>query len=337
MVIVNEAFSKSSSTLSNIRLHGITSSYFKRLLLDKLGLDHPIQRTSEAWARKLPDMKMLVALLFGEFLSPRHRYWGYCDMDMVWGNVSRFAHWFQGDFPVVKTNPSVHGPAQFFVNEERFIRLYLNEKYVNTTLYLSLLKNEMNYNLDEIGMWTGDRTNFRLSLHQVLEQYLADHHLRWNGAGAGVEELQFHDGPGLPQGFVFMDEDSALHQEWSTCPVLWDRGSLRLVGAMELYPAGREILIFHRPRKHLFDKKPSPELKQAIIDDMIVNGYLLPIWSPIVTRRAAEFEKIRVRDGSVQMRFNDRVCNHTGAHIDQDSNLRVALVAWKGLICAKVE
>lgn len=102
-------------------LQAVTVADFKDRLLSKLGVDLPMNRTSEAWARKLPDMKMLAAHLFPEHLSARHRFWGYADLDLVWGNFSRFAHWFSGAYKLVKTHAYPHGPAQFFANERRFI------------------------------------------------------------------------------------------------------------------------------------------------------------------------------------------------------------------------
>jgi hypothetical protein len=33
--------------------------------------------------------------------NKRFQYWGYVDMDLVWGNFSRFAHLFQGDYAVI--------------------------------------------------------------------------------------------------------------------------------------------------------------------------------------------------------------------------------------------
>ena len=343
LVAANKELSKSMSALSNIRLHGITVTDFKRILHDKLGIDHPIQHTSEAWARKLPDMKMLAALLFGEFIAPRHRFWGFCDLDVVWGNVSRFAHWFQGDFPVVKTSPVAHGPAHFFAKKKSLIRLYLNEKYVNTTLYLSLLKQELYYNFDEIGKFTSDISNSRYSLDEVLNKYLNNNHFRWNGYGAGLEELKHRENPrggdpienGHPHGVVFVDEHMALHIKSSMGPVTWMQGTLKIVFATDLYPAGREIMMFHRPRMQIFETKLKSEIKRDIIDDMIIHGYLLPIWSPIFTRHATHFENARARDAGVQMRFKHQACNFT--EDGRYANFQAALVTWKKLICAKMD
>ena len=335
LTVVEEVMHEAAPDLSNVKVHGVSLRDFKGLLRTKLGLEHPMQNASETWARKLPDMKMLSALLFGQFLTPRHRYWGYCDMDVIWGNVSRFAHWFQGDFPAVKTNPTVHGPAQFFANEDRFIRLYLNEKYVNTTLYLSLLTHETNYNLDEVGMWTGDRTNYRLAIHWVMAKYFRRHKLRWNGEGAGLEEIEWARHNRCPRGFVFMDEDSALHKDWSVGPVLWSRGSLRLVCGSELYPAGREVMLFHRPRRYVFAKKPSQELKRAILDDMLRNGFLLPIWTPVGTSLTKEYEAIRMYDRRVAARFQSKACNQSeGDNTTEMMALTAALRAWQTNVLA---
>jgi hypothetical protein len=107
--------------IRNVLLQVVTVSEFKSLLKRMLNIDHPMTHTTEAWARKLPEFKMLVAYLFPERLEPRHRFWGYADLDLVWGDLSRYSPWFSGRYSVVKTHEYPHGPAQFFANERRFI------------------------------------------------------------------------------------------------------------------------------------------------------------------------------------------------------------------------
>ena len=314
---------------SNVRVHGVALQDFKRLVHRKLGVDLPLNATSMLWARKLPEMKMLSALLFNELLTPRHRYWGYFDLDLVWGNVSRFAHWFQGDFLAVKTQYWAHGPAHFLANDERMIRLYFNEQYVNTSLFLSLLTNVTNFNLDEVGMYTPDRTNHKLAIHWVLKRFLRDHDMEWNGHDEG---WTWPLGPKCPRGFVFLDEEMVLRKECSLGPALWMRGSLRLVEPTEHHPAGREIMFFHRPRRFLFSKRPSAELKSSIVADMLKYGFLLPTWSPLVTHNDSEYKGIRPRDYNLRRLLKDKVCNRT-VPTTGDRDLYAASETWKGTVC----
>jgi hypothetical protein len=52
--------------LLNIKVVPITVAEFKATVKAKLDIDHPMQETSEEWARKLPDFKPVVAHLFRE-------------------------------------------------------------------------------------------------------------------------------------------------------------------------------------------------------------------------------------------------------------------------------
>ena len=49
------------------------------------------------WYYKLCDYKPTLAYLYPELLDEKeYKYWGYGDMDIIWGNFSRFAGLFQG-------------------------------------------------------------------------------------------------------------------------------------------------------------------------------------------------------------------------------------------------
>jgi len=48
------------------------------------------------WYYKMCDYKPIIAYLFPEHTGPEYKYWGFADMDVIWGNFTRFAGWFQG-------------------------------------------------------------------------------------------------------------------------------------------------------------------------------------------------------------------------------------------------
>lgn len=60
---------------------------------DRLGIDVPF--TME-WYYKMCDYKPMIAHLFPEHSGSEYKYWGFVDMDVVWGNFTKFAGWFQG-------------------------------------------------------------------------------------------------------------------------------------------------------------------------------------------------------------------------------------------------
>ena len=80
--------------VENLNIHVVSISDFNKRIQEKLGLKSTI--TME-WYYKLCDFKPVLAYLYPEFASEdKYKYWGYGDMDVIWGNFSRFAHWFQG-------------------------------------------------------------------------------------------------------------------------------------------------------------------------------------------------------------------------------------------------
>lgn len=87
------------AALPNFRLEFISGNSFRELVVDKLGIR--IALTKE-WQTKVLDFKPTLAHLFPHLLSQRpYKYWGYSDIDLIWGNFSRFSGWFQGNIPFV--------------------------------------------------------------------------------------------------------------------------------------------------------------------------------------------------------------------------------------------
>lgn len=60
-------------------------SDFKERVREKLGIDYPgVRGNGKAW-----DMRSALGYLYEEELEEAE-YWGHCDFDVVWGNVSKF-------------------------------------------------------------------------------------------------------------------------------------------------------------------------------------------------------------------------------------------------------
>lgn len=81
----------------------------------KLGIDVVFD---QSWSYKMCDYKPTIAHLFSEYMDPKYKYWGFVDSDVIWGNFSRFAHWFQGRPFVISGWWRSTGAAQFFINED---------------------------------------------------------------------------------------------------------------------------------------------------------------------------------------------------------------------------
>lgn len=77
----------------NVHIIQQTFGQWGQRVKDRLGLDIP---WASDWFYKLNDYKPVVAYLYPEYVTSQHKYWGFADMDLIWGNISRFADWFQG-------------------------------------------------------------------------------------------------------------------------------------------------------------------------------------------------------------------------------------------------
>lgn len=105
---------KKRQNVENFYVITVTLEEFRERVKDRLGLDIPY---TYEWYYKMCDYKPVIGHLFPELIytqkssnggndtSP-YKYWGYGDMDLIWGNFSRFAHWFQGQpFVITGTRP----------------------------------------------------------------------------------------------------------------------------------------------------------------------------------------------------------------------------------------
>ena len=96
-------FSRYTKKLSNFYLHIITPKIFDDTVYKKLGLKISVEINSK-WFNMICDYKPILAYLFPEFLDNPEQmklsikkspeFWGYVDIDVVWGNISRFSHLF---------------------------------------------------------------------------------------------------------------------------------------------------------------------------------------------------------------------------------------------------
>ena len=112
----------------NFHVEIVSVSDFKKRCKDKLGIDLPITDDNayvKRYAYKIAEYKPALPLLFPEQFERRDKtekgfpFWGYSDMDLIWGNISHFAQQFQGQYACVSTNSvRLMGMATFYVNEK---------------------------------------------------------------------------------------------------------------------------------------------------------------------------------------------------------------------------
>jgi hypothetical protein len=121
-----ERFSKFAPDNFNVVI--VSVSDFKRRCKEMLNLDLPINDDNAyvtKYSYKIAEYKPALPLLFPEQFALRDKtgkgfaYWGYSDMDLIWGNISYFAQQFQGQYACVSTNSvRLMGMATFYINED---------------------------------------------------------------------------------------------------------------------------------------------------------------------------------------------------------------------------
>ena len=89
---------KNRLNVPNFSIHVITIEEFRNLLLEKFDMHFAVD---ESWYYKMCDFKPTLPFLFPKLVGEKYKYWGYADMDLIWGNITRFSHWFQGQYPFI--------------------------------------------------------------------------------------------------------------------------------------------------------------------------------------------------------------------------------------------
>lgn len=300
----------------NFNVVVVSVEEFKKRCKMKLNIDLPITDETayvKRYAYKIAEFKPALALLFPEQFKLRDTsgkgfaFWGYTDLDLIWGNISHFAQQFQGQYACVSTNSvRLMGMATFYVNEE------WTKKYVAVLLFFTGLLNiivshfyfrrivltdktylrnlndfEHHYCSDEFGQCL--MPAFDHSMHRMVQMELNKRERVWNMPSYQLKNK------------MYVEEESSIEYYG---PVLWFQGSLKILngcGEYELqqsifewsktaqgcpeFEPGREIMYFHRVSKSfdIFSVLPVVIAKD-VIADMLTYGFLLPNLIPLFSR-----------------------------------------------------
>jgi hypothetical protein len=256
----------------NIVLKVLTITQWKDVITRRLGVDIPF---TTDWYYKLCDYKPALAYLFPELLDSRpYQFWGYADLDLVWGSFSRFAHLFQGDYYFIKPHwHDVVGMAQFFRNEEFSVSLFKTDPF-----YVTLLANKTYHNLDETGGYTPPaQQQYKASSMNAIVHRLSKQ--RDPKTGQLMYRLNRGQHPKdnihIEMKIIYLNQDVPV--------VSWVAGHLRVVHRRLGFEAGRDILFAHRMLNIPFPQLP-PDRRREVLEDMETYGFLLPNWVPLLTR-----------------------------------------------------
>ncbi len=134
-LVLNDSI-KNSYSDGNIRFQKADLNEISNLISEKLKTGIRLQ---SAW--KLNEVKPLFGLLFQEELK-RYDFWGWCDIDIVWGNIRNFLNdktlnsydiittkknWTAGHFVLFRNNETTR---YLFNRNKKIIELLNSEKYL---------------------------------------------------------------------------------------------------------------------------------------------------------------------------------------------------------------
>jgi hypothetical protein len=218
----------------------------------------------------MSEFKPTLAVLFSDLLiDPKtnleYKWWGYADLDLIWGQISSFSQLFHNQWPIVNTGwLSPRGMCTFYRNLP-----WLNRIYLEDPMYLVLLKNITTHDLDENGL--------SVKPHLVIDNGF--HSLKYMQKSLlNKMNMTAYYGPSINDR-LFIEKIDSIN--WSG-PVRWFRGSLKTVHKTEEFPAFREIMYYHRT--DAFNVDVLKINRTELIEDMNEYGYLLPYFTPLLTR-----------------------------------------------------
>merc|ERR550537_225419 len=250
--------------LPNLIIKHQTVDEFRERVKERLDIDVPF--TSE-WYYKLCDYKPTLAYLFPEVMdSQDYKYWGFADLDVVWGNTSRFAHLMQGQYPIIQVGWFTTGGALLIMENKEWSQ----KLFMDSPLYVPSLRNQTYHNLDEGGVQIAQEAQLgehgEHSMVSLIDGKLKE--MKWD-VNHGKHE---HDK-------LFCDYGDT--KDWLG-PVVWQDGSLKSRDANEFFAAGREHMFFHVRQPQVGNAETGWVIPaEDLIEKGLANGYYVPSWEPI--------------------------------------------------------
>ena len=218
---------------------------------------------------KLCDYKPTYAYIFPELVEG-YDYWGYCDVDVIYGNIRKFI-----TDEKIEQYPKIGilGHLSIIRNQKPYNLMFMRE-YNGELLYKKVLSSEGNYNFDETFL---DKPNindiFEANGIEVLDlgKYIADIH---------------------PNSTVFRCVSGAEREKVKRAFFVWNKGRLFRIyvnGRRRNKPQTREFLYIHlQKRKMKMKVNDDVELYKIIpnsFEDFVNRGTLEDyhkekLWNP---------------------------------------------------------
>jgi len=259
---------------SNFLVHRYSYSQLSALAAQRLKINVAFSRD---WSYKMAEYKPAFGHLFEHLLvhpvsgAPKYKWWGYADLDLVWGNISHFSSLFLSPdiYPIVHSGwRAPRGMAAFFVN----LPWTRRELYREDPVYVRLLQNSSYMNLDENGVSCPPGNVVDGGRHSLA-------HFQWAALKRRGRDERVYGGVSAKSRLFLEKIDSVT---WAG-PVVWRDGSLLTLreynkAGEDHFPAYREIMFYHRADDDF--APPRGIERSAWVKDLLHNGFLLPYFTP---------------------------------------------------------
>jgi hypothetical protein len=226
---------------------------------------------TDSWYYKMCDFKPTLAFLFPELSSnSTYKFWGYADLDVVWGNITKFSYLFSGERPFVISGWwHTTGALNMFINED-----WTQSLFMTSSKYVGLLADPTYRNLDENGLFLKPEEVVDGGKHSMMtienncprcKEYQREGKLMLKGKS--------------PDDTLFI---GIGEYEWGGHSV-WSHGSLTMPAGNKDFPPYRDLMFYHVRR---MDFSLDPSIRHGLIEDMLTYGFTLPHFYPVFSRFA---------------------------------------------------
>jgi hypothetical protein len=188
---------------------------------------------TDSWYYKMCDFKPTLAFLFPELSSnSTYKFWGYADLDVVWGNITKFSYLFSGERPFVISGWwHTTGALNMFINED-----WTQSLFMTSSKYVGLLADPTYRNLDENGLFLKPEEVIDGGKHSMMtienncprcKEYQREGKLMLKGKS--------------PDDTLFI---GIGEYEWGGHSV-WSHGSLTMPAGNKDFPPYRDLMFYH--------------------------------------------------------------------------------------------
>jgi len=174
-------------SINNIKFIYMTIDSFNELISYKLDMDIHIKDPY-----KLCDVKPMYGFIFEKYIK-NYKYWGHCDLDMFWGDISKYINKYIDIYDVITfDDKNMCGPCTIYKNNDDINHLFKKNEYLSKLFDSDeYLKNDENTMFDIIKKYNINCKFHNIYLYQVKIRKFIKYYFTFNKGK--IYDLQDHE------------------------------------------------------------------------------------------------------------------------------------------------